>query len=436
MNGGKVHFHATTSTPRVRYAVQQLLGRLLGWEVEEVTDPVAFAAIKGPKLYYGPQGVVGAFHVVPSGLLAAAGTAAVEPDLAWLGDLPVLFPERGGDLPFDVLAAAFFCLARYEEYGPLLRDEHGRPRADGMHALRHGYVERPVVDEWALLLAERWRTMDPRVPQPVRRYAQMVTMDVDNGFMYLGRPLWRMLGAFCRDLLRAPAMVGERMAVLLGKRPDPYDVHQRLRELAQRAGASVVLNYLVAPVGRNDHAVGPAYGPMRARMREATTWAMVGLHPGYHSMRRPEYLARDKRRLERALGMPIVRSRQHFLRFRLPATYRNLIQLGIKEEHSMGFADRIGFRAGTCTPYAFYDLLEEQTTALVVHPFAIMDSALCYKMKLSPEQAVARVRPLIERVRAVQGNFVGVYHERFLADHGTLVGWRAAVEGIVEAART
>ena len=72
----------------------------------------------------------------------------------------------------------------------------------------------------------------------------------------------------------------------------------------------------------------------------------------------------------------VTKSRQHFLAFELPTTYLKLIQSGILEDYSMGYASHLGFRAGICSPFRFYNLLEEKETDLVVYPFQVMDVTL------------------------------------------------------------
>jgi hypothetical protein len=419
----RIHYHIERPGPRSRYILEHVLGRMAGWSVEEVTDPVAFNRADGPKLFYGHGNPGDAFHVVPFGLLELEGMEGNDPPMGKLDGSPVLFPNAG-DPGFDVFAASFFLLSRQEEYGPIPRDEHGRPRTEALHAARHGYLQRPVVDEWLHHLADVWRKRDPRLPELQRRYQQVATLDADNGAMYLGKPLWRTLGGAARDLLRGRfGRVARRASVLAGVRPDPYAVHARFLELVEHNGAQAIINFLVAPYGKHDHAIDPGHRQMRACMQAMAGRAEAGLHPGYSSSDRPGEIAGQKQRLEALLGKPVQRSRQHFLRFRLPDTYRTLEELGIREEHSMGLADRPGFRAGTCTPFPFYDLATERCTNLMVHPFSVMDSALCYKMHLSPEQALEAACGVAEAVRAVQGTFISVWHERFLSDYGDEAGW-------------
>ena len=432
----EVHYRIERPTPRARYIVRHILENVVGVRATDVSDPGSSRASGVPLLNYGEEQIEGAFNIKPSGGLDWAVGRIEDPDLR-IGDLPVLFPVEGGDLPFDIFAASFFLLARLEELGPLPRDEHGRPRTRSMLAARMGWIDRPLVDEWGLLLAEAWGRKDPTVKIPARRYRHLVTMDVDNGFKYLGREGWRTLGAAARDLFSGRAgLVRERVQTLTGKRPDPYDVYECLKAMTREGVDRVIVNFLVAPRGPKDHAVGLRSELMRTRIQEVAQWAEVGIHPSYGSSDQHGKTGSEMTALTKVLDRPITSSRQHFLRMKLPNTYRELEALGIQEEHSMGFADAIGFRAGTCTPFNYYDALAERETKLAIVPFAVMDSAMAYKLNWTPEEAVRRTTAMVETVKRVGGTFSAVWHERFLSDHGAERGWRQAIGSILQAARS
>lgn len=431
-----IHYHIERPGPRSRWIIGHLLGSMAGWEAVEVPHREQFDALQGPKLVYGHSRGAGAFQVEPQGLLERTDMASAVPQVGVMHGVPALFPAASGDLPFDCFSAAFFLLSRYEEYGPIARDVHGRPQATALHAAHHGYLHRPVVDEWLYLLHAAWRKADPRLPELQRSYAHTATMDADNGAMYLGRPWWRSLAGAARDLMRGkPQRVLDRMAVLVGSRSDPYAVHTAFLDLAEHAGGQANINFMASPRGPHDHAIGLETPFMKKVVRAAAERTEVGLHPGYASSHMPAHFAHEKKRLEAVLGQPVVRSRQHFLRMRLPDTYRQLEQIGIHEEHSMGLADRSGFRAGTCTPYPFFDLMADAPMALMVHPFMVMDSTLCYKMKLQPQEAVVEACRMVDAVRNVQGRFISVWHERFLSDYGDEQGWGNVAEKVLDHAR-
>lgn len=436
MQVAPVYVHLEQATPRKRYAVQEVLGSVLGWSIEWVDDRARFEAITGPKLIYGHESMPGALWVVPAGLLHEVGLRQMEPEIIQCQGLPALFPVAGGHLPFDPFAASFFLLTRYEELIGVAQDEHGRPIADALHAARHGYLHRPVVDEWGLLLASTWRDMDHSVPLPDRRYRQVNTIDLDNGFKYLGRPLWRSLGSMVRDMLRGSwAELPERARVLAGKAEDPFDIYDELKDTLTLEAHRVLFFVLTAPRGRMDHAVPVEHATYAKRLRTLAGWAEVGLHPSYESSARPGITSSEALRLAAVTGMPVRTSRQHFLRMRLPGTYRELESMGVKEDHSMGLHERLGFRAGTCTPFRWYDVEQERSTELMVHPFAVMDNTLRYKLELRPEQAVQAAAEMVRQVRAVNGTFTGLWHESFLSRSKADAPWREAILRIIELAR-
>ncbi|MBP9079493.1 MAG: polysaccharide deacetylase family protein [Flavobacteriales bacterium] len=420
-----VYYHIERPGPRSRYILAHLLGGMTGWHAEEVPRLDIFRSISGPKLIYGSAPVEGALAVVPEGLLEQQGHRHEPWELA---------VEAG--LPHDLFSAAFFLLSRMEEYGPIGRDEHGRPLTSVLHAARHGFLERPVVDEWLQAVVARWRGKDPRLPPLRRSYSHTATMDADNGAMFLGRPWWRTWGSTVRDLLKGrPGRVLDRFAVLAGTKQDPYAVHGPFVELARTNQAGAIINFIAARRGRFDHAIPLGDPYMSAVVHRAVQQGGIGLHPSYASSDAPARFDTEKAWLEAVSGQPVRRSRQHYLRMQLPGTMRALEGLGIREEHSMGLADGVGFRAGTCTPFPFFDLIADEQSTLMVHPFAIMDSAMAYKLKLSPEQAILKANQLVDAVRAVEGTFISVWHERFLSDYGDEAGWGRVAREVLAYAR-
>lgn len=431
-----IHVHLEHPTPRARYAVQEVLETMLGWKLHWEDDRVHFETLQGPKLIYGQVAAPGAMHIVPAGLLSEEGLRPIDPEVVDHGGLPLLFPVSGEQLPFDPFAAAFYLLTRYEELLGVICDVHGRPIAEGLHGGRNGYSHRAIVDEWSLLLARSWRALDAALPLPQRTYRSVQTMDLDNGFKYLGRPLWRTLGSMARDAVRGSwAELPARLRVLARREQDPFDIYAELKDPLSQGASRVLFFVLAAQRGAMDHAVPVEFPPYIQRLRELGSWAEVGLHPSYASSAQQGLTALESLRLAVVLGHPVRISRQHFLRMRLPDTYRELERLGIAEEHSMGFHEHLGFRAGTCTPYRWYDVMEERTTALVVHPFAVMDNTLRHKLKLDPHQAVEQVAKLIEHVRSVNGTFTGLWHESFLSRSASDAPWREAILRMIQLAR-
>ncbi len=119
----------------------------------------------------------------------------------------------------------------------------------------------------------------------------------------------------------------------------------------------------------------------------------VGIHPSYYSDD-GEKLIKEKKAVEHISGKHINISRQHYIRLRLPATYRMLIKNEIADDYSMGYGSHLGFRAGTGNSFPWYDLEQETTTPLRVHPFCFMDTTAHFEAKLSAMEAFERLNAM------------------------------------------
>lgn len=94
----------------------------------------------------------------------------------------------------------------------------------------------------------------------------------------------------------------------------------------------------------------------------------------------------------------------------------------------MGYSDLAGFRAGTCTPFYFYDLGKELRTNLKIHPFVYMDGALNDRENISIDDAIFKIKNLKKQVQKVNGQFTAIWHNESLSDLDRWKGWRRVFE--------
>ena len=135
--------------------------------------------------------------------------------------------------------------------------------------------------------------------------------------------------------------------------------------------------------------------------------------------------------LSEGAGREITTSRQHYLRFGLPHTFRTLLECGIREEHSVMWADRAGFRAGTARAFRWYDVLREEATALLIVPPHAMDVTARYYAGLTPERAIASWTELADEARASGTALRCLWHNSNLGPWHGWGPWRAAFEASV-----
>ena len=97
----------------------------------------------------------------------------------------------------------------------------------------------------------------------------------------------------------------------------------------------------------------------------------------------------------------------------------------------MGYASKYGFRAGTCTPFHFYDLDFEIQTPLKVFPFAAMDGTLKDYLNFTPKRSFNTIMELAREVRKVDGTLITVFHNESVSGTGRWRGWGRLYETLV-----
>jgi len=425
-------------TPRVRYIFNVMLTDMLGIPVSFTSDRETFIASSDQKLSYTQNKLTEGLHFYSHGLLHETGVndqniVVLENEL---GKYFFSAGNRDAAMPFDVFAAAFFLLSRYEECLPHLRDQYDRFEAKESLAFKHGFLTDPVVDIWALKLGHLIQARYPDVVLKERRFKFVSTIDIDNAYAYRNKGFMRTAGAFARALVKGHFQyLFDRTLVLLGRKQDPYDTYAFQLEMQREYNLETIYFFLLADYGVNDKSVPHNNLEFQSLIKHLADYAQVGIHPGFNSNYDDRKLKKEKKRLEDIMHRPVTKSRQHFLILHLPHTYQKLVDNDITEDHSMGYAAHTGFRAGTCTPFRFYDLDLETPTELMVHPFAVMEATLKYYMKLSPEDAKTHISELIRKVRSVNGTFIGLWHNETLSDQDIWKGWRDVFVHMIKEAK-
>jgi hypothetical protein len=351
--------------------------------------------------------------------------------------LPVLYGRAGSsgellrarpaavELDVDVLGSCFFMLSRYEERAEAARDTYGRFPAAASIAQREGFLGLPVVDAYVELLGDALARLWPRLARRPRTFDVALTHDVDDPLAALGRgprKLVRQLGA---DALvrRDPALMVRRLRSWAGLARgshalDPYNTFDFLMDVSERHGLTSAFYFLAAAgtASPHDPPYTLAHPWIRALLRRVHRRGHeVGFHAGFGTHRDAERTSREFERLRDAAAREGMRQetwggRQHYLLWENPETWSNWDRAGLDYDTTLGHADRIGFRAGTCHAFRTFHLLERRTLQLRERPFQVMDGTLFQYMGLSPDAALEQVLVLVRQCRRYGGTFSLLWH--------------------------
>tara|TARA_B100000767_G_scaffold273351_1_gene303206 strand:+ start:750 stop:2054 length:1305 start_codon:yes stop_codon:yes gene_type:complete len=421
-------------TSRVKYAFNLIFKDLMQIDFELITNRSDFEEKNGVKLAYTLNPIGEAFFIRSKPLLFEQGINDQDINIIPFDRTKAFFGVGGNSMfPFDIFAASFYLASRYEEYLPHKKDHYNRFDADQSLAFNEGFLHQPVINIWVNKLVEALKELYPDFEIPKRKYQFITTIDVDNAYAYKEKGFVRTLMGYGKAILTLNFQdFRDRTKTLLGIQNDPYDTFDYQEKLVKDQNLTFIYFFLLGDYGVNDKNIAVSNTKFQSLIKSISDHSKIGIHPSFASNNSFNQLEKEVGRLSKVINREIWRSRQHFLKINLPDTYRNLIELDITDDFTMGYASNYGFRAGTCTPFYFYDLDLEVDTNLKVHPFAIMEGTLKYYMGIGPENAMVHYRRLIDEVKMVDGNFISLWHNDSLNDYKQWQGWKAVFEGMIE----
>ena len=407
-------------TPRFTYIMKHLFTRILGIEVIYATKVEDFIKHTGPKITYTKQPLQNEFFVRSNDLLFEQGVNTFDIEVGDWEGVPCFFRtgERS-NLPFDIFSASFYLLSRYEEYLPHIKDIHGRFPPSESIANKNNFLEFPVVDIWAYKLLEKLKERFPDLVSKKKKYTYTSVIDVTTSHCFAYRGFVRGLAGFLLDLATFKLRrVGQRVLVWFNAKKDPYDNFFPLIEMHKKHGVKSIFFFQFASYSTYDKNVSPNNNKFRHLIKSVADYSSVSLAASYSSFHNNELLINEKKRLADVINKPINFSRLRYNRVDIPETYRNLVEAEFTNDYTMGYTHNMGFRAGTCTPFYFYDLALEVKQPIKIHPFAVHDYAL--KNLKSEEAILAKLDDLHQRVRGVNGDLITIFSNELLGGNQSL----------------
>ena len=418
---------------RLTYILRFIFNDVYAIDFSLTTDKEKLIAYNGAKLNYSEESITDILQIKPEGLLFEESIEQKTINVTKWNEMPMFFEtSKSSDIPFDLFAASFYLISRYEEYLPFTPDKHGRFEADQSLAYKNNFLYDPIVDNWLCYLGEILNKKYSTFKPCSREFKYISTIDIDNAYAYLYKGAVRTIGATMRDLLKLNFSENvKRFQTFKGER-DPFDTYSYFDSQHKKYGITPIWFFLVGKYSTYDKNLPLNNESFKSLIHEISERTEIGIHPSYESNKSFEKLKKEFVYLSKLSEKPIVRSRQHFLKLLFTETYQNLIKLGIKEDYTLGYASDVGFRASTCTPFYFFDLHSNTESQLRIFPFQVMDATLNQYMKLNVEEAIDKVALILDKVKKVKGTFISLWHNESLSDHGHWKGWEIVYKKMLE----
>jgi hypothetical protein len=417
-------------SPRIKYIVDFFSKELFDEPITITTDVAAFKASAQPVLNYSETDFSEQeFFIHSTPLLFESGIRAQAVECFDVNFHKAFF-ETSGDFPFDIFAASFYLLSRYEEYLPHEKDEYGRYAHTNSLAFREGFLQLPLVNVWLKEFKNALQQKFPSIRFKRTNFKCVLSYDIDMAYSYLHKGFVRTAGGFARSIVKGEwSSVNDRWDVLQRKKQDPFDCFEWLDALHLYCRLKPYFFFLVAKKQTGyDKNTSPDVRSFKSLIEYYACSYKVGLHPSWQSGDDESLVKEEMEWLEVIADKKIIHSRQHYIRMTLPQTYRTLIKAGIQKDFSMGYGSINGFRASVCSSFNWYDLEKEETTPLLLFPFCFMDANSLYEQKNTPQQAYYELIQYYESVKKLHGIFITIWHNSILGTDPSFKGWRSMFE--------
>lgn len=346
--------------------------------------------------------------------------------------IPVLFGRSkaadlsSGRIYADLISSAFYFLSDWDSLVVEEKDEHGRLRYKDSLLGKLDLADRPVVNEYCELIREviqvRKGITLAHKKMGDHEFAACITHDFDRiKKKYPGTVKRELFDLPVKNPLNQP--IGERInralesAKDLLKRGDGYErsiseMFETERKLAIRP--TVLLKSILHKHERDaaDYLEYPFLKDILRTLKDLN--GEFGLHASYMAGYNNKLFADEKNRLEERLGNKVGAHRFHYLRYDA-ATVAGLLEAnGIRNDSSIGWAERAGFRSGFTFPYYLFDAERNTTSKVLEIPMQMMEMQLLYNQGLSAEEAVQFANRQVETVKKYGGVLCWNFHHHAL----------------------
>lgn len=395
-------------SPRIVYTFKHVCTNVLGISIKFTNKIEEFIAHEGMKLSYGRQALGNEFFLQQVDLLVEQGFSEVEIKMNTWDEVPCFFPVSDASaLPFDIFAASFYLLSRYEEYLPHVKDEEGRFPASESLAFDEKFLHLPVIDIWALKFRGVLKNRFPTIEINTRKYKPKAVIAVEHVFTYKNKGFTRSLvGGFVGLLKLNFGKVFDRLKVVFRLSDDPLDVFEDLIGFIKQHKLRMLFLFQLSDFSIHDRNINHNRIPYRSVIKYVADYANVGLLLGYYAVRDFKTLRKEKLRMEEIVHSPLEYVMNSKYNLTLPECFTHLSELEIQNDFSMGYPSQPGFRAGTCTPFLFYDINMEITTPLILHPYMFNSTILENE---DFEVLKGKIGKMIEEVKTVGGEFKAIF---------------------------
>ena len=401
---------------RLRYVTQQCIQNILKVDFELTTSVEDFIKHDGPKITYAKQPLQNEFFIESHPLLFEKGVRAVDVTAGQWNDIPYFFGVgEKSKIPFDLFAASFYLLSRYEELLFHVKNPKNEFKAELSVLHKLDALKTPLIDLWMHAFYESLRQQFDQIPERSFQLNYELSLNVVQAFKYSGRGLMRHLTESLGDIARFNLNAFKRrFSVWLGQIQDPYLIYDALIERLDNTPIKLRFFFEYSKYLFEDQNISRFRSSLNRLIKSVADYKTVALSISHLGLQDSKALERERLELTKQIHRPIWYALHSKLNLRMPHYFKRLIEAEVRDDFSMGYADKIGFRSGTSSTHFFYDLDVEMVQPLKVHPFVMTD--FVFANRRAAKEAFSDLRAIVDQTQNIGGSLRFVFSNEFVAE--------------------
>ena len=248
-------------------------------------------------------------------------------------------------------------------------------------------------------------------------------INADQPFAFAQRGFLRALIGFSSDIWKMKIRsIVARTNVLLTLQKDPYDTFNWIINTTKRSVSEHTFFFRLGDSSDFKEGMNTKCLRFKLLVKFISDYKEVGLIFSSETLVDYEKVKKEKEEMEDITNRILISSKNAHYMVNLPTIYRNLVELEVVRDFTMVYEDEVGFRAGTCTPFLFYDLDSETKTPLIIQPIAFTTSGLGKKHESEINKTLLSLYNCVDNVN---GTFSVVFTNRDFTSSGKNKIWRS-----------
>ncbi len=394
-------------------------------KIEILLDPLTFLKADTSLL-------MGSWLPESEGWLASAlGPDLPAPGLSQGQNKLIHKTNEGYCIKYDILGLIFWVLTRIEEIDHKGVDYHGRFSAYSSHAFKNGYLERPIIDEWLIILRQVMKKLWPSQDLIENKFKIKLSHDVDVVSRYRFATPYHIIRRMMVDILKyrdfCSALLAPWASFFKADKLSRYDRYNTFEWIMEKSEALGLKSSFYFICGRTNPQFDAEYELDHPIIRDLlrtihSRGHEIGLHPSYNSFLDQDTICSEAERLQKICAEENIKQdmwggRMHFLRWKHPNTLNGWEKAKMDYDSTMSYAEHAGFRCGTCHEYPAFDPLVDRILKLRIQPLIAMEHTVISKSYMGlglSDRAYDKFLQLKNACKAVDGTFTLLWHNNQL----------------------